>query len=263
MSELDDANLGRYQRQVVFEDFGLAGQRALMAGRVLVVGVGGLGSWAAELLARAGVGFLRLADYDRVDLTNIHRQALYAEPDAAASRAKVEAAAERLRSINGDLTVEAVDVRVDRTNIADLADDVDVILDGSDNFAVRYLINDYAVKTGRPWVFAGAVGGEGQVMSIIPGHTPCLRCVLPEMPPPCRDPNCRTVGVLGPTVAAISSLQAAEAIKILCGRLDVVSPYLTKLNIWGNRTQQIVVREQAKDTDCPCCKHQEYEFLEP
>jgi adenylyltransferase/sulfurtransferase len=251
--------LARYQRQVVLEDLGPGGQRALMRGRALIVGVGGLGSWTAELLARAGVGFLRLADDDRVDLTNIHRQALYDEWDARESALKVEAAAERLRQISGGLRVEPVAARAERGSIAALAADVDVILDGTDNFAARFLINDFAVKTARPWVFAGAVGSEAQTMTIVPGRTACLRCVLEEPPPPCLDPSCRSVGALGPAVAAAASFQAAEAMKILAGRSDSVSPYLTKFDVWTNSLQRL---NALRREDCPCCRRREFEFLD-
>lgn len=186
MTGADSDNLLRYSRQIVFRDLGLEGQRKLMSGRVLVVGAGGLGTWAAELLTRAGVGLLRLADDDKVDLTNIHRQGLYDESDAEASKPKVQAAAERLARINAGAAIETINTRLERTNIDSLAGDVDVILDGTDNFATRFLINDYAVKYGKPWIFAGVVGAEGQMMTIVPGRTPCLRCIMDSPPPPCR-----------------------------------------------------------------------------
>jgi len=140
---------------------------------------------------------------------------------------------------------------------------VGLILDGTDNFATRYLINDYAVKSGRPWVFAGVVGTEAQTMTIVPGRTPCLRCVLDSPPPACADPSCRSAGVLGPAVAAVAALQAAEAMKILSGRIDEISPYLLKFDIWENRIQRIDVRAACGSVDCPCCKHRDFEFLEP
>lgn len=250
----------RYRRQIVFEPFGLAGQRALTAGRVLIVGVGGLGSWVAELLARAGVGMLRLVDDDRVELTNIHRQGLYDESDAQRSLPKVQAAAERLGGINSHTATEPVNARLDRGNIDSLAGDVDVIVDGTDNFATRFLINDYAVKSGKPWVFAGVVGSEAQIMSIVPGRTACLRCVLDSLPPACRDPNCRSFGVLGPAVAAVAAFQAAEVMKILAGKLDHVSGRLLKFDTWTNDVQQM---EVEADGHCRCCGQREFEFLEP
>jgi adenylyltransferase/sulfurtransferase len=261
--ENDAAGLLRYRRQIAFGGLGLDGQRAMIAGRVLIVGVGGLGSWTAELLARAGVGFLRLADSDTVDLANVHRQALYDEMDARLSLPKAEAAAQRLGWINQTVRVEPVVVRVGPENVESLAEDTDLILDGTDNFATRFLINDVAVKLRRPWVFAGVVGAEAQTMTIIPGRTPCLRCVLDSPPPPCQDPTCEGSGVLGPAVAAVAALQAMEAIKLLAGRVRDVSPYLTKLNLWSNTVQRIGGAPGARSAGCICCGRREFEFLEP
>ena len=261
MNPADPARLPRYARQLALPGLGLSGQRALLAGRALIVGVGGLGTWTAELLARAGVGFLRLADPDVVELTNIHRQALYDESDAAAGRPKVYAAARRLARINSAVAVEPAPVRVDARNIASLAGDVDVVVDGTDNFLARFIINDFCVKTGRAWVFAGAVGAEAQLMTILPGQTACLRCILPEPPPPCLDPTCRLAGVFGPAVAAVAALQAAEALKILAGRAEAVCPSLIKLDVWTGRIQSIRAPRLA-DGDCPCCQQREFEYLD-
>ena len=259
----NQGDLARYHRQIVFEQIGLDGQRKLSAGRVLIIGVGGLGSWAAELLTRAGVGMVRLVDSDVVDLSNLHRQALYSETDATEKPPKVTAAAAHLRQINSDVCVEPVLARVDADNIESIVGDVDLILDGTDNFATRFLINDVAIKLSLPWIFTGAVGTEAQIMTIVPGQTPCLRCVLDTPPPPCRDLNCSSFGVIGPIVAAVASFQAAEAIKILTGQLDAISPYLTKFDLWTNQMNRINVTVSAADTPCPCCKEREFEFLEP
>jgi len=254
-------NFARYQRQTAFGPLAVAGQRRLAAGRVLIVGVGGLGSWAAELLARAGVGFLRLADADRVDRTNIHRQSLYDEDDARVRRPKVEAAAARLARINADVTVEPVAARLDADNVAALADGVDLILDGTDNFPSRFVLNDYAVQAGRPWVFAGVVGAEGQVLPVLPGRTACLRCLYDAPPPPCQDPSCQAAGVLGPAVAAISAVQAAEAVKILSGRIEAVRGHLLKLDLWRNTVQRIDTGSPR--ADCECCVRRRFEYLHP
>lgn len=261
--EHDHSRLVRFARQMIFPPLGREGQRAMGNATALVVGVGGLGSWVAELLARAGVGRLRLVDDDRVELTNIHRQALYDEADAEAATPKVLAAAERIARINAGVIVETARTRLDRTNISTLAADVDLILDGTDSFATRFLINDFAVKHARPWVFAGVVGAEAQTMTIVPPRTACLRCVLEGPPPPCSDPACRSVGVLGPAVAAVAAIEAAEAMKILSGRGEQASPYLLKLDLWGNTVQRIDVSAAAANADCPCCRHREFEFLEP
>jgi len=253
----------RYQRQVIYPPLGAQGQRALAQGRVLIVGVGGLGSWAADLLVRGGVGYLRLVDDDKVDLTNLHRQDLFTERDASLGRYKVDAAKDRLARINGSATVEAVVDRLGPGNIAKLAKDIDVILDGTDNFGARFVINDFAVKTGRPWVFAGVVGAEAQTMTIVPGKTPCLRCVFDSPPPPCLDPTCRSVGVLGPAVANVAAIEALEAIKLLAGKAESVSPYLLKMDLWTNQLQRIDVAAAAANLNCPCCKQRHFEYLEP
>ena len=261
--ERQDDGLLRYERQIVFDGLGADGQRSLMAGRVLVVGLGGLGSWAAELLVRAGVGFLRLVDDDSVELTNIHRQGLYDEADARRSLSKVAAAADRLRRISRAVRIEPVAERVTPANVERLAEDVDVILDGTDNFPTRFLINDAAVKLSRPWVFAGVVGAEAQTMAIIPARTPGLRCILDPEPPQSPERTCRNVGVVGPAVAAVASFQAAEAMKVLAGRIDLISPYLVKFDLWANTMQRIDVGRTGRRADCTCCGHHEYEFLEP
>lgn len=262
-ADVDNADLSRYQRQIVCDALGVSGQHALAGGRVLVIGLGGLGSRSAEMLTRAGVGFLRLVDDDRVDLTNLHRQALYDETDAREHLPKAQAAAVRLREINSQANIEPIVSRVDHTNIETLAEHIDVIVDGTDNFASRYLINDLCVKTARPWVFAGVVATEAQTMTIVPGRTPCLRCVLDSPPPPCSDPNCRNVGVLGPAVAAVAAFQAGEVIKLLTGQVDRVSPYLLKFDLWSNELQRIDLRDHPASQDCPCCGEGHYEFLQP
>jgi len=252
----------RYDRQVIFEPLGLDAQRALRAGQAMIVGVGGLGSWTAELLARAGVGTLRLVDDDKVDWTNLHRQAMYDEDDARALRPKANAAAQHLARINSSVSVEPIVERLTAGNIADLAKDADVICDGTDNFASRFVMNDYCVKFGVPWIFAGVVCAEAQIMSIVPGRGPCLRCVFDAPPPPCMDPTCRGSGVLGPAVASVAAMQAAEAMKILAGRHNAVSGYLTKMDLWANTLQRIDVNQACGNVECPCCKGRDFEFLE-
>jgi len=255
--------LDRYARQIVFREFGLTAQQALSAGRAVIIGVGGLGSWLAELLARAGVASLRLVDADKVDLTNIHRQGLYDESDARAGVEKVHAAAERLRSINGQVNVEPIVARADADNIERLVEDSDVILDGTDNFHTRYLINDVSVKTNLPWVFAGVMGCEAQTMTIVPGRTCCLRCLLDAPGPPCTDENCRSFGVLGPAVAAVAAVQACEAMKILAGKADRISRHLVKFDLWANTIQKIDLTNAGPLADCICCGQRIFEYLQP
>ena len=249
----------RYQRQMAFGEIGLAGQRALQAASALIVGVGGLGSWVAELLARSGVGRLVIADGDKVDLTNIHRQGLYDQADAAESRPKVLAAAGRLAEINSAVIVEPHELRADAGNIASLTGGVDLIVDGTDNFLARFIINDYSVKYSLPWIFAGVVAAEAQLMPVIPSETACLRCVFDAPPPACTDPTCRQAGVLGPAVATIAAMQAAEAVKILAGRSDAISPFLTKIDFWTNQIQRLAA---TRSPDCPCCQGGHFDYLD-
>ncbi len=255
-------DIQRYARQIACEPFGPDGQRRLSEASVLIVGAGGLGSWTAELLARAGVGRLRLADDDVVDWTNLHRQAMYTELDAERKRPKVLAAAEHIGRINASCSVEPLEMRIGAGNIAGVVDGVDAILDGTDNFATRFLVNDYAVKVGLPWVFAGVVAAEGQTMTVVPGRTPCLRCVFDSPPPPCTDPSCRAVGVLGPAVATLASMVAMEGMKLLSGNVEAVSTRLTKLDLWTGAVQRIDAAAAA-GVDCPCCKEGVFEYLEP
>lgn len=245
---------------MAYPPLGLPGQRRLAAASALIVGVGGLGSWTAELLARAGVGRLRLVDDDRVAPDNLHRQAMYNEADAAGGTPKAVAAQRRIAAINGTVNVEAFLCRLGRDNIASLADGMDLILDGTDNFATRFILNDYAVKHARPWVFAGVVGAEAQTMTIVPGRSACLRCVCETPPPVCIDPNCRTAGVIGPAVAAISAIEAAEALKILSGNGAAASTHLLKFDLWTHQFQQ--VDASAPAPACPCCQGRHFEYLE-
>jgi len=258
MTESND-DMARYHRQMAFGELGLGGQRALGEASVLIVGVGGLGSWAADLLARAGVGRLVLADDDKVDLTNIHRQGLYDQSDAADRLPKVAAAAGRLAEINSEVQVHPHQVRLDAGNIAELARGAGLIIDGTDNFHARFIINDYCVKGSLPWIFAGVVGAEGQLMPVVPSRTACLRCVFDAPPPPCVDPTCRQAGVLGPAVATMAAMQTVEAIKILSGRLDAVCPCLVKIDLWTNEIQRI---RSAPAADCPCCQKRHFDHLD-
>ena len=252
----------RYQRQIVFPGLGAEGQRRLASASVLVVGVGGLGSWSSQLLARAGVGRMRLVDDDKVELMNLHRQTFYTETDAEQGRSKAYAASAAIAKINTQVQAEAVQTRLTAKNIDELARDVDMVLDGTDNFLTRFVINDYCVKEGKPWVFAGVVAAEGQVMTILPGQTRCMRCVHDEPVPPCVDPNCRWAGVVGPAVATVAAIQAAEAMKILAGRTDLASRHMLKINLWDNTVQRLGMQLPDGENDCPCCGLGRYEYLD-
>ena len=252
----------RYSRQVRFPGIGQDGQRKLLESKVTLVGCGALGTVLANALVRAGVGHLRLIDRDFIETNNLQRQILFDEADVAANLPKAEAAARKLRVINSGVTIEPIVTDVDRTNILDLSRDADVILDGSDNFEVRYVINDAAVKLGKPWVYGGCIGSHGQTMTILPNETPCLRCVFEAAPAPGEAGTCETAGVLGPIVNIVASYQAAEAFKILAGRLDAINRDLVYVDVWENVNRRIKIANLKGKVDCPCCRRGKFEWLE-
>lgn len=257
----NDSQLDRYRRQLRYAPLGEAGQRRLLAARVLICGSGALGCVIADTLVRAGVGFVRLVDRDFVELDNLHRQVLFDEADAEGQLPKAVAAGARLAKVNSSITIEPVVADLNASNIRSLAGDVDLIVDGTDNFETRYLLNDFAVANGMPWVFAGCVGTEGQVLTIVPGETPCLSCIMPEPPPAAAQPTCETAGVLGPIVNIIASLQAMEALKLLSGNREAVNPAMTLVDLWQNQIRSIGVANSRSD-DCPTCGKKDFAWLE-
>ena len=251
----------RYSRQMLYEKIGLEGQRRLCCSRVTLVGCGGLGTVIAQTLVRAGVGHLRICDRDYIELNNLQRQVLFDEEDIAANLPKAEAAAAKLARINSEVIVEPVVVEVTPANIERLTGGADLVLDGTDNFETRYLINDLAVKTRRPWIFGGVVGVTGLCMTIIPQDTPCLRCVFDEPPPVEMSPTCNTVGILAPAVNMVASFQAIEAIKLLTGRADEINRHLVSIDAWSGRVANLNVQSSFDKGDCPCCKRGEFSYL--
>ena len=250
----------RYVRQSIFAPIGPEGQRRLGATRVLLVGCGALGSAVADLLVRAGIGRLIVVDRDYVELSNLQRQTLFDEADVADHLPKAAAAAARLRRINGDVRIEPVVTDVNPTNVERLANDADLIVDGTDNFETRYLINDVAVKRGIPWVYGGVIGGYGMTMTIRPGQTPCLRCVFPEPPPAGTAPTCDTAGVLGPAVGLVAALQTAEALKLAVGDVEALNHDLLAIDVWRLSFDRIPLSEPRPD--CPTCGQHDFAFLD-
>ncbi len=257
-----NADLDRYSRQVLFAPIGEEGQRRLLASRVTLIGCGALGSTLANLMVRAGVGFLRIVDRDFVELSNLQRQSLFDEQDVAEALPKAEAARRKLARANSQVGLEAVVADVNPDNIERLIDGAALVLDGTDNFEARFLINDAAVKHGIPWVYGACVAATGLSLPVLPRETPCLRCVFEESPPPAMSPTCDTVGVLGPVVARVASHQAMEAIKILAGRLDAVDRRLFHFDAWTNHIAQIRVQSAYDRGDCACCRRGVYEYLD-
>ncbi len=257
-----DPSLERYSRQMRFYGIGEAGQRRLLQSRVTLCGCGALGTVLANILVRAGVGHLRLIDRDFIETSNLQRQVLFDEQDIADNLPKAQAAARKLAAINSSVTVEPIVADINRTNILKYVEDADLILDGTDNFEIRYLINDVSVKLGKPWVYGGSIGSHGQVMVILPDETPCLRCVFEAAPAPGEAGTCETAGVLSPIVNIVSSLQATEALKILTGNREQVVRELIYLDVWENLVKKIKIAPLRGTVDCPCCKHRRFEWLE-
>jgi adenylyltransferase/sulfurtransferase len=254
-------SLDRYVRQVRYAPLGEEGQRRLSESQALVCGCGALGNMLASLLVRAGVGRVRIVDRDFVETNNLQRQLLFDETDVAAQLPKVIAAAEKLRKANSQVAIEPIVADINHTNIEQFCDGVDVIVDGTDNFETRFLINDAAVMRRIPWVYGGCLGAEGQAMTILPGETACLRCLMQDCPAPGSMPTCDTAGILGPIVGVIASIQALEAIKILSGRREAVSRSLTVIDLWTNQIRQVNVARLRDQTDCPACKRGEFPWL--
>jgi adenylyltransferase/sulfurtransferase len=251
----------RYDRQARFAPIGDEGQRRLCEGRALVCGCGALGSVVAETLVRAGVGFVRIVDRDFLELNNLQRQVLYTEKDVADGLPKAIAAANHLRQINSDVDIEPVVVDVTFQNAADLAGDVDILLDGTDNFAVRFLLNDFAVKNKKPWIYGGCIGAEGQTMTILPGESACLACLMNDAPPPGTTPTCDTAGIIAPIIGVIASIESSEALKILSGHRDAVSRKLKIIDLWDNQIRSVDLGRLRDSSDCRVCKHGQFVWL--
>ncbi|MGY8769799.1 MAG: ThiF family adenylyltransferase [Pirellulales bacterium] len=255
-------NLSRYARQISYAPLGEEGQQKLSQSRALVVGVGALGSVIANTLARAGVGNLRIVDRDFLELNNLQRQVMYTEQDVASGIPKAIAAKHHLDQINSEINIEAIVSHVNQQNLPQLLDDVDVIVDGTDNFEVRFLLNDAALKYQIPWIYGGCIGAEGQTMTIVPGKTPCLRCLMHDTPPPGTTPTCDTAGIVSPIINVIASLESMEALKILSGNVDQIDPQLRVIDLWSNRMRELGLDSLQANTDCPACGNQQYDWLE-
>ncbi len=250
----------RYCRQARFSGLGEEGQRRIEQGSVLICGAGALGSVLANTLARAGVGRLRIVDRDFLELNNLQRQVLYEEQDIADHLPKAIAAARHLGRINSTITVEPIVDDIHFRNVTSFIDGMHVIADGTDNFETRFLLNDAAHQLGIPWVYGGCIGAEGQTMTIVPGQSACLRCLMPTIPPPGVTPTCDTAGIVGPIVNIVASLQAAEVLKILSGNLAAVSRHLCVIDVWENRLRQIDLGS-IKSPTCPTCGIGDYTWL--
>lgn len=251
----------RYSRQILFDGIGAKGQEKLLQSRVLIVGCGALGSAQAESLARAGVGTLRIADRDFVEASNLQRQTLFTESDAIDRVPKVVAAAKRLQEINSDVTVEPEIIDVNHSNIESLIRDCTLVLDGTDNFATRYLINDACIKHEVNWIYGAAVGSYGVTMTIQPHQTPCLRCVFEEAPPAASAPTCDTAGVVMPIISIVAAVQVTEALKLLTGQTESLHRSLMQFDVWRNEWRKI--NPGPASPECPTCGQLDFATLRP
>ena len=250
----------RYSRQILFSGIGNEGQRRLLQSRALIIGCGALGSAQAESLARAGVGKLRIADRDFVECSNLQRQTMFTERDASERTPKAIAAANHIREINQEIEVEPEIVDVNHSNIERLISDCDVVLDGTDNFATRYLINDACVKHEVNWIYGAAVGSYGVTMTIQPHQTSCLRCVFEEAPPAATAPTCDTAGVIMPIISIVAAVQVAEAIKLLTGQNEKLHGSLMQFDVWRNEWRKI--NPGSPSPDCQTCGLGKFTTLE-
>ncbi len=255
MAETDNNWKERYSRQILFREIGEEGQKRLLAAKAVLIGCGALGSAQAETLVRAGIGRLRIIDRDFVEASNLQRQTLFDEEDARQSLPKAVAAKRKLLAINPECHIEEIVGDATSKTIEEWVEGSDVILDGTDNFETRFLINDVAVKRNLPWVYGGAVASYGVTMTIRPGKTACLACVLSERPALGLVETCDTVGVLAVVAQSIAAIQASEAMKLLLGREDALHGQLISIDMWTN--QRAAMRVPDRNPDClPCGKRQ-------
>lgn len=261
-------DLARYQRQMIFPPLGEAGQRRLLAATAVIVGCGATGTALSNLLVRAGVGRVRIIDRDFIELNNLQRQILFDEDDIAANLPKAEAAARKLRRVNRAVEVEGVVADVNPGNVLSLIGDADLVMDGTDNFVTRFLLNDACLKLGKPWVYTGVIASYGLTATYIPDAavanlpgarpaTGCLRCFLPEVPAPGETATCDTAGVIGPAVALITAVAAGEALKLLVGT-GKLNPGVVHLDAWNHDYECFQTMRRA---DCPACAVHDYQFL--
>jgi molybdopterin-synthase adenylyltransferase len=257
---VNDSLREKYSRQTLFAGIGEEGQARLLASSVVIVGCGAIGAAAANLLVRAGVGRMRVIDRDFVEPSNLQRQTLFDEADARDALPKAVAAERKLRAINASVAIEGVVADLTPQNVGELLAGFDIILDGTDNFETRFLVNDFAVKSARPWIYAAGVASYGLTMTIRPGVTPCLACLLEtEGNGHGLEDTCDTIGVLGPIVNLIASLEVAEAMKLLAGREEALHGRLISCDVWSGHFQSVRV---ARNPACRACARREFSYLE-
>ncbi|WP_207645763.1 ThiF family adenylyltransferase [Geosporobacter ferrireducens] len=249
----------RYVKQMLFAEIGREGQEKLLASRVVIIGCGALGTVIANNLARSGVGYIRIIDRDYIELSNLQRQILFDEEDLQNNLTKAAAAAQKLRKINSSIEIEEIIADVNPRNIEKFCQGMDLIMDATDNFNTRFLINDTSVKLRIPWIYGGAVSSMGMTHTIIPGETPCFRCIMPKVPPAGTADTCDLVGVLNGTVNVVASFQSVEAIKLLIGKKDALIKGSRYIDIWDNHYE---ILDHSIREDCPACQRKNFTYLQ-
>jgi adenylyltransferase/sulfurtransferase len=255
---MTESKEGRYSRQVLFAGIGPEGQDRIRKSHVAVVGCGALGTVSSEMLARAGTGQLTIIDRDFVEWSNLQRQSLFTEADAGASLPKAVAAERALSGINSEVQVNAHVNDLSWNNIEDLLEGADLILDGSDNFEVRFLLNDFSVHSGIPWIYGAALGSYGLAMAVVPGSTACLQCLFPEMPTTGTGETCDTAGILAPVIHIVTGFQVTQALRILTGNPPLGG--LFTVDVWQDLWRR--VRDVGPRDDCRCCRDHQLDFLD-
>lgn len=250
----------RYKRQLILPQIGPEGQKRLLKANVAIVGIGALGSVSANLLARAGVGRIRLIDRDFLEMNNLQRQVLFDEDDLCQNLPKAVAAQRKLQKINSEIKIEGEPSDLNPETIEELLEEIDLVIDGTDNFETRFLVNDFCLKKKLPWIYGGVVGTEGLTYVVLPGQGPCLRCLFEEAPQPGEFQTCDTAGILAPAAHLIASLQAAEALKILTSGSESTDRHLWKIDIWKKEFRPIEVSNFVNQP-CSGCERGEFPYL--
>lgn len=249
----------RYTKQILFDRIGEVGQKKLNQSRVVIIGCGALGTVTANNLTRAGVGYIKLLDRDYIELSNLQRQVLFDEEDIREDLPKVAAAIKKLQKINSSITIEGEVIDVNSRNILRLCQEMDLIIDATDNYSIRYLINDASIRLNIPWIYGGVLGSVGMTHTIIPGKTPCLRCIFPNIPTIGVTDTCDTIGVLSTIINIIASIQTTEAIKLLVGAKEDLINKLRYFDVWNGNYEEIDIE---LNDNCAACKERKLEFLD-
>lgn len=261
MNDMDPVT-ERYSRQILFAPIGRDGQERLRRSTVGLIGLGALGCTIAEMLVRAGIGRLIAVDRDVIEPSNLHRQALYLDADSAERLPKAVAAARRLSAINPDVKIEAHVEDFSADNAVERFAECDVIVDGTDSFETRYLLNDLAVSLGKPWVYGACVAASGLTATIIPGKTPCLACLFPDPPEVGTQETCDTRGIIAPAAAIVASIEVTEVLKILTGKIEAVRSSLLSIELWPFRIVELGKSARGPRPDCRACGRREFPYLD-